>query len=434
MAEKGKVDIVINADDKASGKMAKVGKSTDQMSAKFNKAKLAIVAMGVGLAVAIGKMVNNYSKAGDEVQKMAKRTGIATETLSEMRHVANLSGSSLGAFEKATRRMSKSIIDGQAGMETYLRAFRRIGIEVETLKGMSPEEQFWTISSAVADLTDETEKVATMQEIFGSRVGTELLPMLEAGAEGIADMREEAHELNLVFDQEAADAAAAFEDSKTKIMGAIKGMANEVASVLMPELTKFLEMMVEKLKPAIAWLSEHPEVTRAFLVFAAVLGGAAVVIGIAKFISMIASAIAVIKGMIIALISLHAIAGPGGWVKLAVGIGIAAASIAGIMKLMSAWNSTSTPAIPGEGGEGPTVTLGPQHQNYQHGGVVKGPIGQPVPVIAHGGEEFLGVGGRGRGGVINVYVGGSVVTEQELLAAVREGLLVDKERNYTSGL
>ena len=40
------------------------------------------------------------------------------------------------------------------------------------------------------------------------------------------------------------------------------------------------------------------------------------------------------------------------------------------------------------------------------GGVVPGPLGQPVPVIAHGGEEFLGSGAhRRRGGnvIMNIY-------------------------------
>ena len=33
--------------------------------------------------------------------------------------------------------------------------------------------------------------------------------------------------------------------------------------------------------------------------------------------------------------------------------------------------------------------------SMQHGGIVPGPLGRPVPIIAHGGEEFLGVNGKG---------------------------------------
>lgn len=42
--------------------------------------------------------------------------------------------------------------------------------------------------------------------------------------------------------------------------------------------------------------------------------------------------------------------------------------------------------------------------SMQHGGIVPGPIGAPVPIIAHGGEEFLGTGGRGGRPPIEVKV------------------------------
>jgi len=52
---------------------------------------------------------------------------------------------------------------------------------------------------------------------------------------------------------------------------------------------------------------------------------------------------------------------------------------------------------------------------FQHGGIVPGPIGQPVPIIAHGGEMFLGAP---RGGsrapiqnIIQIYIDGREVSE-----------------------
>jgi hypothetical protein len=62
--------------------------------------------------------------------------------------------------------------------------------------------------------------------------------------------------------------------------------------------------------------------------------------------------------------------------------------------------------------------------SYKHGGIVPGRAGIPVPIIAHGGEEFLGVGG-GRGGarasaIINVNFNGPVFGEQDLKDKVSE--------------
>lgn len=42
----------------------------------------------------------------------------------------------------------------------------------------------------------------------------------------------------------------------------------------------------------------------------------------------------------------------------------------------------------------PALTL-PWWQSFQHGGIVPGPIGMPMPIIAHGGERFLGARGGG---------------------------------------
>jgi len=55
-----------------------------------------------------------------------------------------------------------------------------------------------------------------------------------------------------------------------------------------------------------------------------------------------------------------------------------------------------TPTTP----TGPYGALGPTFPGYEFGGIVPGPIGKPRMVMAHGGEEFLGVGARRRAGVV----------------------------------
>lgn len=56
---------------------------------------------------------------------------------------------------------------------------------------------------------------------------------------------------------------------------------------------------------------------------------------------------------------------------------------------------------------------------YQLGGIVPGPIGQPVPIIAHGGEAF---GSSVGGGNVNVVlnIAGHVQTESDLKVMVRQ--------------
>jgi len=64
--------------------------------------------------------------------------------------------------------------------------------------------------------------------------------------------------------------------------------------------------------------------------------------------------------------------------------------------IADAMSSITGGAMYGGGGGGGGVTL-------QHGGVVPGRFGEPVPMIGHGGERFEGIHGRGTENVVNFY-------------------------------
>lgn len=90
-------------------------------------------------------------------------------------------------------------------------------------------------------------------------------------------------------------------------------------------------------------------------------------------------------------------------------------------------------AAAGVGGVNPGV-VGPGRVSVQHsGGIVPGPTGMAVPILAMAGERVVptGVsagGGGGGGGVVNVYVAGSVVSERQLVDQIRAALRNDRIR------
>ena len=54
----------------------------------------------------------------------------------------------------------------------------------------------------------------------------------------------------------------------------------------------------------------------------------------------------------------------------------------------------------------------------QKGGIVPGPIGAPIPIIAHGGEQYAGVGKSF--GSTNIYIGNFMGDESSLRAFTRK--------------
>lgn len=209
-------------------------------AAQFRKIGRGAAIAGAAVAGAVALMIRNYVRAGDEVHKMAKRTGFSTEALSELRYAADICGADIRALEKGVKRMAKTITDAAEGMTTYLRAFKRIGIEVEELQGLKPEEQFDRIARAIANVEDATIRAATAQDIFG-RAGTQLLPLFAEGEKGLEALRKKAHELGIVFDQEAANKAARLKDAQTSLKAAFQGLSFTIADTLIPTITSLVE-------------------------------------------------------------------------------------------------------------------------------------------------------------------------------------------------
>jgi len=239
---------------------------------------IAAVAAGGAILAAGALSVKTYAEMGDAVQKMSFKIGFSTEALSEWRHVLEINGTTLETLQKAVKTMSGAIIDADSGLETYLRAFRQIGIEIEDLMGLSPEEQFQMIASAIAELEDETLKMAIATDIFG-RGGLELLPTLAQGADGIAALRQEAHDLGIVFDQEAANKAAALTDAMHRMDEATSGVKMAIAEQLIPALMPLIDNITKIIKGITSWTKEHPKLTMVITLGATAFGALLVVLG-----------------------------------------------------------------------------------------------------------------------------------------------------------
>ena len=224
----------------AEGKLDKFTQEAERNASQLRKS---FVGIAVASGAFIGASVKMYADLGSAIHDMSLRTGLGTEAISELKYAAEQSGSSLGGLEISVRRMAGAITDANDGLETAQRAFDRIGISTQELIGLKPEEQFMKIATGIASLEDATLRAATAQDIFG-RSGTELLPLFAEGADGIAKLRREAHDLGLVFSPEMAENADKLGDSFTKLKGAITGLRLELAERFAPAAQDMAELML----------------------------------------------------------------------------------------------------------------------------------------------------------------------------------------------
>ena len=200
-------------------------------------------AVGIAFAAAVtatAVLVKRTIDVADSMQKMAQRTGLTTDALSEYQHVAELSDVTLESFSKGISKMQRSLSDAENGLVTQKRAFDRLGLSVNDLLKLEPDQQFEQIAESISKLESATLRSATAQEIFG-RAGTELLSVMVGGKKGIEGMREEAQKLGLTIGQKFADDAAEFNDNLTRIQNIGAGIARTFTQALIPSLLEAQE-------------------------------------------------------------------------------------------------------------------------------------------------------------------------------------------------
>ena len=272
--EAGKAYVKFLLDDKGFKKGLASISAKMQSIGKIGLAATAPLVAGFTAATAA------FVSAGDELDKMSARTGFSAEALSELKYAAGQSGTSIGAVEKAAKRMQVGILDASKGTGTLFESLQQLGVDLELLKQQSPEQQFLTLSRAIGSIEDPTLKSALAQKVFG-KSGTELLPLLNAGAEGMDALRKRAHELGLVLTTEDATAAAILGDNLDDLKLQVMAMATQVGSAIAGPLTDFAKSLQETLASVISWIKRNPDLVKSIAAITSVaLVASAAVTGI----------------------------------------------------------------------------------------------------------------------------------------------------------
>ena len=223
-----------------------------------------IAAAGAAITAPFLAAAQQFATAGDAVQKLGARTGIAAETLSQLGYAAGQSGSSLEGLGRGLKAMQKTITDGVAN-------FGGLGISLEELRQLSPEQQFLVLADKISQIEDPTRRAALAMEFFG-KSGVELLPLLNEGSSGITKLMREADSLGLTMSQEAAEGAAALGDAQDRLKKALGAVTFVIGGALAPALTDFFNLMAQAVAWGGQWVRENEELLRTIFMVGVALG------------------------------------------------------------------------------------------------------------------------------------------------------------------
>ena len=202
----------------AKEKLQAFDKGLDAVVSRVKQASVVLTAAAGGMALYFSNAVNGAA----DLQRLSDTTGVSPTKLQEWAYAANAMGVSASAVQSDLAKMEKQARWTGRTLESYANQF----------KGMD----------------------AATANIWGDAYGLspETVLLLRQGADGVAKLKAEAHDVGAIIPPETVKRASEFKAQVTQITTMIRGMATTIALAALPQA----ERLVATFK---GWVTENRE-------------------------------------------------------------------------------------------------------------------------------------------------------------------------------
>lgn len=218
------------------------GKISDA-SGKVAQATRGLSTAAGGALAGIAGLAIKSAAAADDLNTLAKQTGISTAELQKMQYASDLVDVSVDTITGAMTKMKKNMASTSADTQA---AFQRLGVSVTDANGQlrSSTDVFYEVLQGLSKISNETERDVVAMQLFG-KSADELAGIVDDGGAALKSLGEEAEQLGLILDQETLDSLNNVNDQvdklKAKANGEIAKSGAKALEALMPVFEKVLD-------------------------------------------------------------------------------------------------------------------------------------------------------------------------------------------------
>ena len=179
-------------------------------------------ALGVaGAAAAVGTAMiaaaKDTAETADQIDKASQRMKMDAESYQELAYAAGLSGVEMSTLEKAAKKLEGTDLSMDEALD-----------------------QIYSLGTA-------EERAAKAAELFGDSVAYQMTPLLNASAEEMASMKQEAHDLGLVMSEDAVKNGAALGDMFSKVEQSMNMLKTNLMTEMMPYIMEILQWIIDNM-------------------------------------------------------------------------------------------------------------------------------------------------------------------------------------------
>lgn len=242
------VDEVGDAEEDASEKTNIFGEAL-----KANLASEAITSLVRALGDAIKDVANGIKEAytgsvkwADDLATLSTITGISTETLQEYEYMAGLIDTDIDTITGAMTKLTRNMNTAREGTGASAEAFQKLGVAVTDADGSlrDNEEVFNEIIAKFEEMPDGAERDAIAMQLMG-KSAQDLNPLIAAGADKLAALRQEAHDTGYVMSDEMMSGLLDSADAADRMTARMDGLKRQLSANLAPAVTQLQQKLIE---------------------------------------------------------------------------------------------------------------------------------------------------------------------------------------------
>jgi len=215
-----------------SGELKGLERAAGSVSSGFNAMRAASAALASSAVVAgLTGIIKNAIDAGDELNNLQMKTGIAADALLGLRAAAKLGDVDTAMLAKGLNRLNVVIAEAAAGNQQSADKFKGLGVSIRDASGQvaSTDVVFKRLADRFRDMPDGAGKAAAAAALFGTKMGAEFIPVLNEGSMAMDN-------LNVKIGDDFPARSDQFNDTLTVMGLKTQAMGLELTEALLPAL------------------------------------------------------------------------------------------------------------------------------------------------------------------------------------------------------
>lgn len=241
--------------DKASDSTLTFGDvlGANLLSGVLQKGLETIASKFVDMAKAVIEFGLNVASLADDLNTLARQTGLSTDTLQEFQYASAFIDVEVSTMTGSLTKLTKNMYSASTGSKSASDAFSKLGVNIYNADGSLRDsyDVFLDTIDALGQINDEATRDGLAMSIFG-KSAQQLNPLILAGSGALKEYARQAREAGYVLDEDTLGAMNAVNDEVDAMKLQFEALKNQLGTAVAPVIHEVILSMQDFVR-AVDW-------------------------------------------------------------------------------------------------------------------------------------------------------------------------------------